>query len=439
MMNRRDLFRRWIASAVVVMLAVSAMAGCSSQKPSSDPSGASASVQNGDETTEKVKIAIFTNLTGASASDGEYARRAFEIVEEMMNDKMGGIQSLGGAKIELVYHDMMSDNTMIKTVVEKGLSDPDVAFAVGAMGSGYTMAAVPAISKAGVPMLTTAMADSLDEQNCQYLWLTSPYSSSVAGMTLDYIRYLHDEYDVDTTKIGIVYCDNEYGVNTSSSFQELIESDPSLNYVTIQSYPPTITDMAPVVTQLKASGAELLYVVPDNQDAKLFMQALNSMEDYDPVLIGGGSGMISPPYGDELGDDVCGIMTTAVGSFCQKNVMEDAEWRWAIDTYNERYGGFPGESMTNYMTNLMICKQVMEHTGTTDRETNNAAMGELEFVTPNPTKNNIVKFNETRRNENAVNIMCQWQWVEEYQANIPVCVYPDEFAYSELQFGGGRS
>ena len=182
MMNRRDLFRRWIASAVVVMLAVSAMAGCSSQKPSSDPSGASASVQNGGETTEKVKIAIFTNLTGASASDGEYARRAFEIVEEMMNDKMGGIQSLGGAKIELVYHDMMSDNTMIKTVVEKGLSDPDVAFAVGAMGSGYTMAAVPAISKAGVPMLTTAMADSLDEQNCQYLWLTSPYSSSVAGM-----------------------------------------------------------------------------------------------------------------------------------------------------------------------------------------------------------------------------------------------------------------
>ena len=119
--------------------------------------------------------------------------------------------------------------------------------------------------------------------------------------------------------------------------------------------------------------------------------------------------------------------------------MEDAEWRWAIDTYNERYGGFPGESMTNYMTNLMICKQVMEHTGTTDRETNNAAMGELEFVTPKQTKNNIVKFNETRRNENAVNIMCQWQWVEEYQANIPVCVYPDEFAYSELQFGGGRS
>lgn len=434
MKKERSMFKRFMATVLSFAVIVFVMSGCQYQ-PSSSSSTKSPSESHGTN-PEIVKIAIFTNLTGTSAADGEYARRAFEIVEEMINDRMGGIQSMGGAKLELVYNDMMSDNTMVKTVVEKGLSDPDVAFGVGAMGSGYTMAAIPAISKAGVPMLTTAMSDNIDEQGCQYLWLTSPKSSSVAAMTLDYIRSLRNEYGVDTTKIGIVYCDNEYGVNTSRAFQDLIAQDPSLKAVTIESYPPTITDMSPVVTSVKAAGAEILYVVPDNQDAKLFMQTLSSTADYNPVLIGGGSGMISPVFGYELGDNVRGILTSAVGSFCQKNVASNEDWKWAIDTYNERYGDFPGESMTNYMTNLLICKAVMEETGTTDRETNNKMMGELEFEVPNPTRNNIVKFNENRRNVNAVNIMCQWQWVEEYNANIPVCIYPEEFAYSELQFGG---
>lgn len=430
---------RVLALALSLSMMVAMLASCGSGINSSGSGGAAAaggtssSGNTGD--TKTVKVAVFTNLTGASAADGEYARRCFEIIKDMINERMGGIESMN-AKIELVYHDMMSDNTMVKTVVEKGLSDPDVAFGLGCMGSGYTMAAMPAMMKAGVPMMTTAMADSIDEEGCESLFLISPKSSSVAGMTLDYMRYLRDEFGVDTTKVGIVYLDNEYGVNTTASFKALIESDPDMDYVCIESYPPTITDMSPVVTALKAAGAEILYVVPDNQDAKLFMQALNATEDYNPILIGGGSGMISPPYGDELGDNVLGIMTTACGSFVQKNVMENSEWRWAIDTYSDMYGGFPGESMTNYMTYLMIIKQVLEHTGTTDRQTNIAAMHELEFVTPNPTKDNIVKFNENRRNENAVNLMCQWQYVEEYDANIPVCIYPEEFAYKQLQFGG---
>ena len=440
-MMKHTFLNRCIAMALAVVMLVPMLTACgsggnSSSSGSGTPSG---SGSGGDEdSAETIKIAAFINATGASAADGEYGRRALDIAVEWINEQHGGIDSMGGRKLELKYYDMMSDNTMVRTVVEQGLSDPEIAFAVGSMGSGYTMAAIPAIARAGVPMMTTAMSDNLDEENCEYLWLISPTSSSVSVMTLDYIKSLRDKYGVDITKIGIAYCDTEYGVNTTASFQGLIESDPELGYVTIQSYPPTITDMSPVVTALQAAGAEIVYAVPDNQDAKLLMQSLNALDNYDPILIGGGVGMVSPPFGEELGDDVQGIMTTGVGSYCQKNLVEDADLRWCVDTYHERWGGFPGEVMSTMMTYVMIIEQVLEHTGTTDRETNQQAMAEMEFEAANPTTNNIVKFNENRRNENALNIMMQWQWVEEFEANIPVCVYPEEFAYSELQFGGNN-
>ena len=106
MKKERSMFKRFMATVLSFAVVVFVMSGCQYQ-PSSSSSTKSPSESHGTN-PEIVKIAIFTNLTGTSAADGEYARRAFEIVEEMINDRMGGIQSMGGAKLELVYNDTVS-------------------------------------------------------------------------------------------------------------------------------------------------------------------------------------------------------------------------------------------------------------------------------------------------------------------------------------------
>jgi len=380
---------------------------------------------------KNVKIAAFANLTGGNAADGEYFQRAINIMVDRINNE-GGIKSMGGAKLEIVYHDTMTDATMIKTVMEQGLADPDVAFAMGALGTTYTLAGIPAISKAGVPIFTSAMSDSLDNQNCEYLFLVADYASALTKMTVDYIKFLGKEYGLNTQKIGVTFIDNEYSRSVADNFQKLIQNEPDLKCVFYQPYPPTVSDMSSIVTALKAADAQILFLVPSTQDAKLFAQTMKAM-NYRPVVLGG-SGTSTPVFGDEMGDDVRGILIMAQAAFCQGNAMANPEWKWIFDQYAAKYPGFSGEVTTYHIAWMTIIKEVLEATGTIDRETNLKAIREMEFTVPQPTAGNKLKFNEKNRNKFASNIVSQWQYVEEYDRNIPVCVYPVEYAYAELQF-----
>ena len=76
----------------------------------------------GDSDVSTVKIGIITNLTGSGAQGGSYHQAAAEVYRDYINEN-GGIQSLGGAQIELVVVDGQSDNTQLKTVTQRLLED----------------------------------------------------------------------------------------------------------------------------------------------------------------------------------------------------------------------------------------------------------------------------------------------------------------------------
>ena len=59
-----------------------------------------------------------------------------------------------------------------------------------------------------------------------------------------------------------------------------------------ESFPANGSDVSSLITNLKASGAELILPVAFTQDAKLiFNTGLNSM-DYHPLILGGGAGFL---------------------------------------------------------------------------------------------------------------------------------------------------
>ena len=437
---------RIVALLMALTMVAVAIAGCSQPAATSTaaPSAPAAAAPAAEaapsaeaaapaEEPKTIKIAAFANFTGDNSVDGEYFKRGTQLAVELINEKLGGIQSMGGAKLELVYHDNMTDATMTKTVFEQGLSDPDIAFAIGALGTTYTMAAIPAITKAGVPTFTSGISNTLDEQDCEYLWITGDYGNNMSALNIEFLKFLRENYGTDTTKLGVTYIDNEYSSSVASNFTEMIKPVPELKCVFDQSYPPTVSDLSPVVTALKTAGVEVVYLIPSTQDAKLFAQSMQTF-DYHPLILGGGGGMVTPVFGDELGDGVLGVLSLANWIFVQGNVNTDENYKWLVDRYCKLYNDFPGDATPAHLAWLMIIKQVLEATGTTDRETNQKALAEMEFEVPIPSKGGICKFGENRRNENAIYIVCQWQYVEEYDRNIPVCVYPPEFAYADVKF-----
>src|SRR5690606_38342396 len=95
---------------------------------------------NSSEKVDVVKIGAILPLTGSAASIGEMSKRAMELAVEEINEN-GGIESLGGAKLELVFGDSEGKPQVGVSETERLITKENVAILTGAYQSGVTLPA----------------------------------------------------------------------------------------------------------------------------------------------------------------------------------------------------------------------------------------------------------------------------------------------------------
>ena len=94
-----------------------------------------------------IKIGILQPITGALAQDGEYGRLGAEIALNEINNN-GGIKSMGGAKLQMVFGDARSNPEGGTAEVERMQSE-GVAAIVGGFASPIVLASSQAASQIG--------------------------------------------------------------------------------------------------------------------------------------------------------------------------------------------------------------------------------------------------------------------------------------------------
>ena len=433
--------------AVILTFTLVACGGGNSSSSSSQGSSsgttqtpsASSGTATPDAGAEPVKVAVFIALSGTDASSAVFQIQALDLVVAEINAK-GGVEGLDGAPIELVYFDNMSDTTQMKTVVEAALQDDDITFALFPASSAYTFAAIAAITKSQTPSLTTSRSDSIFQQGCDYIYTVGQLSSLGAGLAMDYCQWLAKEYDLDTTKIGIISVDNEYGVTNARGYRDNIAKIDGFEIVYDSLYPVAISDMSSIVTALKTNGVEILFQTGLDQDSKLLFNTI-SMMNFNPVVIGGGSGLLYPSYANALGDDVIGLISSSMGCSNFKAAVEDPTYSALMNKCYDLYGHEGGDYMLCYDAMFKIIVDTLNETGTRDREINNKALKNMEYEVlypmldkeGNPT--NIMYFDEFGTSPNSILTMVQYRKTN--HGNVPVVIYPKAFATAELQFGTG--
>ena len=107
-----------------------------------------------------VKLGILQPVTGALAQDGELGRLGAQLAIEAIN-AAGGIKSLGGAKIEMVFADARSNPEAATQEVER-LQAEGVAAIVGGFASPICLAASQAAARYNLPYIVdVGVADSI--------------------------------------------------------------------------------------------------------------------------------------------------------------------------------------------------------------------------------------------------------------------------------------
>lgn len=424
--------KKILALILALSLLTCMMAGCGAKTETTAPDGSEVSENDGNannkETTDvpTVKIALIAAMTGTNAMIGHYQSEGAQYMVDKIN-AAGGIQSLGGAKLELVIGDLQSDASLAKSVTESVCEDPDVVAITGASSSTYVLAMLPTIEKIGIPMVTANGSASICDQGCNYIFQTSAKAPVMSAVQVDYLKYLKEDYGYDTDKVAILYRDDDFGITTAESTQTLV-NNAGFDIVYSEAFPTTISDASSLVANAKNSGAGVLFLTAEAESSKLIIDSMNAI-NYHPVIIGSASGFTLPTFAEELGDYCVGMSSAAIFSYDCANIVNSSVLNGYVQEFYSQYGYYPIEGTLYEMSHILIIADALERCASTDRETLRNAIAETSLDVMNP--GGTMQFDETGASKNSTYVIYQWQKNDKGEY-VQTCVYPTEYKTGEF-------
>jgi branched-chain amino acid transport system substrate-binding protein len=191
------------------------------------------------------KIGAIFATTGGASMLGLPEKNTAEMLVDDLNAK-GGIN---GEKVKLFLYDTEADPTKANNAVKKLISKDMVDVIIGPTTSGVTMAIIPAIEKAKVPLISCAASVKIVQPVKPYVFKT-PQTDIMA------VERIYEKLQADgIKKIAIITVQNGFGDSGRVQLQNLA-GKYGLSIVGDERYGGKDTDMTTQMTKIKASDAE---------------------------------------------------------------------------------------------------------------------------------------------------------------------------------------
>ncbi len=229
-----------VAAATVV--AVLALAGGLFAQDAAQPAA---------EKLEPYKVGAIFAITGGASWLGEPERNTAVMITESIN-AAGGIN---GHPLELIVEDTVGDEAKTVTAVKKLIEKDQVVAIIGPSRSGTSMAVVPIMEEAKVPLISCAAAEAIvvGENGKQRPWIfKTPQKDSDAAR-----RILGHMKGKGITKIAIITSTEGFGAEGRKQLLKLAP-EYGIEIIADETYGPKDTDMTAQLTKIKASPAQAL-------------------------------------------------------------------------------------------------------------------------------------------------------------------------------------
>jgi ABC-type branched-subunit amino acid transport system substrate-binding protein len=234
--------------AAVSVVVAGCSSGGSSGSSSSGSSSAPLTASAPGITKSEILIGSHQPLTGVAAPGYDEIAPASNAYFQYLNAH-GGIY---GRKIVYKYLNDQYDPTITSTVVHQLVLQDNVYAIFNGLGTPTHLAVAPYLNAQKVPDVFVA-------SGCE-CWNNPSKWPDTFGWQLDYIRegkilgnYIKQRFK--GKKIGYFFQDDEFGQDGVKGLDMEI---PKSQVVAKESYNPTVTNVAPQVTALKAAGAQVV-------------------------------------------------------------------------------------------------------------------------------------------------------------------------------------
>ncbi|CAM5179736.1 hypothetical protein BTHI11S_00283 [Bosea thiooxidans] len=198
-----------------------------------------------------------------------------------MINELGGLKSLGGAKVELLVTDIQSKPEGSRAEAERLISRERVSALTGAWASATTIPAAQIADRNRTPfMITSAVNDALTEQGMKYVFRTAVKAKWFGGYIADFLDYQKSK-GISVGKIALATEDGPAGQAVRSNYTSVM---PGRGYpiLTDETFRTGTPDFSTIATKLRTSGADGLLTCA-------------YAEDFDRAAAGAGRAGFPPP------------------------------------------------------------------------------------------------------------------------------------------------
>lgn len=209
--------------------------------------GAAILATGGAQAADPIKIGTFLSVTGPASFLGDPELRTLQMYVDELN-AAGGVL---GRKLELVHYDTAGQAKEAVTFVKRLIQNDGVDVIVGGSSTGDTMAAIPEVEKAEVPLLSLAGGVEIVEPVKKWVFKT-PHTDRMAA-----IRIFEDMKKRGIKKIALITGDGGFD---KSGRKQVLELAPKhgVEVVADESYGNKDTDMTTQLTKIRATDAQAI-------------------------------------------------------------------------------------------------------------------------------------------------------------------------------------
>ncbi|MEV4622545.1 ABC transporter substrate-binding protein [Asanoa sp. NPDC049573] len=398
-----------------------ALAACGGSAPAGTSNG------GGGQSGGTIKIGSLHPLSGSSAADGQQMDNGAKLAVEAINNA-GGIKSQGGKKLELVSADTQGKPEVGQSEAQRLIQEG----AVGLLGT-YQSAVSANVSTVAernkVPfVIDVSSADSILAQGYKYTFRVQPSSTVLGTSGAQFLDQVAKAAGKPVKQVAVLHEQGPFGTAVRDAFKAEaakagIKVEPAIAYDAA-----SVSDLTTQVTQVKASGADVLMVAGYYRDGVLAAKAVDTIKPTLNAVYGVANGAFDlPQFPKEVGAPAEGYFDANYHADMTKPDMQAL-----AKLYTERYNDQIRTGAVLAYDSVQVIAAALEKAGSADatKVRDAIASGEVPTLIAGP---GTIKFGPTGENVNATPILMQ------VQGGAPKQVFPADKAEAQPVYPAFKS